>query len=91
MQELSRGKFIAIRIAKSFKKPNVAAYGYHGWHDWYLSSNLSSRNNLGIIWQKMLKLLVYSIKNIFVVILIDRLTYLLKIQKCQKKWRWKEI
>jgi glutamate-1-semialdehyde 2,1-aminomutase len=32
---------IAIRIAKSFqkKKPNIAACGYHGWHDWYLSSN----------------------------------------------------
>lgn len=39
---------IAIRIAKSFQKnkPNIAACGYHGWHDWYLSSNLSNRNNL---------------------------------------------
>ena len=39
---------IAIRIAKSYQKhkPNIAACGYHGWHDWYLSSNLSNRNNL---------------------------------------------
>jgi glutamate-1-semialdehyde aminotransferase len=33
---------IAIRIARAAsKKDNVAVCGYHGWHDWYLSVNLS--------------------------------------------------
>ncbi len=38
---------IAIRIARSFnKKHNIAICGYHGWHDWYLSTNLSSKDGL---------------------------------------------
>ena len=38
---------IAIRIARAFsKKDNVAICGYHGWHDWYLSANISSSKNL---------------------------------------------
>ena len=38
---------IAIRIARAFtKKDNVAICGYHGWHDWYLSANLTSKKNL---------------------------------------------
>ncbi len=38
---------IAIRIARAFnKKDNIAVCGYHGWHDWYLSLNLESPNNL---------------------------------------------
>ena len=28
------------------KKKNIAFCGYHGWHDWYLSANLKSKNNL---------------------------------------------
>ena len=33
---------IAIRIARSFSDKDVVAFsGYHGWHDWYLSANLS--------------------------------------------------
>jgi len=33
---------IAIRIARAAsQKDNVAVCGYHGWHDWYLSMNLS--------------------------------------------------
>ncbi len=33
---------IAIRIARAAsQKDNVAVCGYHGWHDWYLSINLS--------------------------------------------------
>ncbi len=36
-----------IRIARaSTKKQNIAFCGYHGWHDWYLSSNLNNKNNL---------------------------------------------
>ena len=38
---------VAIRIARSStKKKNVAFCGYHGWHDWYLSSNINSKKNL---------------------------------------------
>ena len=38
---------VAIRLARAFtKKDNIAICGYHGWHDWYLSSNLSNKKNL---------------------------------------------
>jgi len=38
---------IAVRIARAHtKKDFVAICGYHGWHDWYLSSNLNSDKNL---------------------------------------------
>ena len=40
---------IAIRIARAAAgKDNVAICGYHGWHDWYLSTNLNdtSEDNL---------------------------------------------
>ncbi len=38
---------IAIRIARSFTKKKLVLFcGYHGWHDWYLSSNLSNKKNL---------------------------------------------
>ena len=36
---------IAVRIARAFTgKDKIAICGYHGWHDWYLASNLSSKN-----------------------------------------------
>ena len=38
---------VAIRIARATSgKDNVAICGYHGWHDWYLASNLKDKNNL---------------------------------------------
>ncbi len=38
---------VAIRIARAASARNeVAICGYHGWHDWYLSTNLSSQSNL---------------------------------------------
>ncbi len=38
---------IAIRLARATsKKDNIAFCGYHGWHDWYLSSNLQNKKNL---------------------------------------------
>ena len=38
---------IAIRIARAaVGKDNVAVCGYHGWHDWYLSANHGSRDQL---------------------------------------------
>ena len=38
---------IAIRLARAYtKKDNIAVCGYHGWHDWYLSSNLANKNSL---------------------------------------------
>ena len=37
---------IAIRIARAASgKDNVAICGYHGWHDWYLSVNLSDKSD----------------------------------------------
>ena len=38
---------IAIRLARIYtKKDNIAVCGYHGWHDWYLSANISNKKNL---------------------------------------------
>ena len=38
---------IAIRIARAASgKDNVAICGYHGWHDWYLSANHNSGDDL---------------------------------------------
>ena len=38
---------IAIRIARAASnKKKIALCGYHGWHDWYLSGNLTNPNNL---------------------------------------------
>ena len=38
---------VAIRIARAYSnKDNVAICGYHGWHDWYLSTNINNKNNL---------------------------------------------
>lgn len=38
---------IAIRIARAASgRDGVAICGYHGWHDWYLSANLASGENL---------------------------------------------
>ena len=41
---------IALRISRCFsKKDAVAVCGYHGWHDWYLSTNLENSENLSKI------------------------------------------
>ena len=38
---------IAVRIARAFKgKDKILFCGYHGWHDWYLSANLSTDSAL---------------------------------------------
>lgn len=38
---------IAVRIARAATgKDIVAICGYHGWHDWYLATNLSNENGL---------------------------------------------
>ncbi len=38
---------VAIRIARAFShKQNIAFCGYHGWHDWYLATNMQKTNNL---------------------------------------------
>tara|TARA_B100000795_G_C22792378_1_gene437577 strand:+ start:412 stop:2448 length:2037 start_codon:yes stop_codon:yes gene_type:complete len=38
---------IAVRIARTYsKKEKIAFCGYHGWHDWYLATNLRKSNNL---------------------------------------------
>ena len=40
---------IAVRIARaSSGKDGIAICGYHGWHDWYLASNIGDNDNLAI-------------------------------------------
>jgi glutamate-1-semialdehyde aminotransferase len=41
---------IAIRVARAFSgRDEIAICGYHGWHDWYLSTNLENPKNLNYI------------------------------------------
>ncbi|WP_440055621.1 aminotransferase class III-fold pyridoxal phosphate-dependent enzyme [Pseudoalteromonas sp. T1lg65] len=38
---------VAVRIARAATgKDKIAFCGYHGWHDWYLSANISDTGNL---------------------------------------------
>jgi glutamate-1-semialdehyde 2,1-aminomutase len=38
---------ISIRIARAYAgRDKIAICGYHGWHDWYLSTNLNNDKNL---------------------------------------------
>ena len=38
---------VAIRIARAYtNKNNIAFCGYHGWHDWYLATNMNDSKNL---------------------------------------------
>ena len=38
---------VAIRIARAYSnKNNIAFCGYHGWHDWYLATNMNNSKNL---------------------------------------------
>lgn len=38
---------VAIRIARAATgKDKIAVCGYHGWHDWYISTNLSDKDGL---------------------------------------------
>ncbi len=38
---------IAVRIGRAATGRNKVAFcGYHGWHDWYISSNIASSTNL---------------------------------------------
>lgn len=38
---------VAVRIARSFAKKDIVLFsGYHGWHDWYLATNLADKKNL---------------------------------------------
>ncbi len=49
---------VAIRIARAASgKDNVAFCGYHGWHDWYLATNLKSKNKLNSHLIKNLEIL----------------------------------
>ena len=79
---------ISIRIARAYnkEKQNVAACGYHGWHDWYLSSNLSNKENLDYYISKNIKINGVNKKlrnTIFLFKYNDhkRLEYLLKYKK----------
>ena len=47
---------LAVRYARSITKSDeILVCGYHGWHDWYLASNLSSTNNLNSTFLEGLK------------------------------------
>ena len=38
---------LAVRIARAYTKKDIVLFcGYHGWHDWYLSANLSDKDAL---------------------------------------------
>ena len=38
---------VAIRIVRAFSGKDIVLFsGYHGWHDWYLSSNLENESSL---------------------------------------------
>lgn len=38
---------LAVRIARAYTKKDIVLFcGYHGWHDWYLSANLTDENAL---------------------------------------------
>ena len=38
---------LAIRIARAYAKRDMVAFcGYHGWHDWYLATNIINNENL---------------------------------------------
>ncbi|WP_372766429.1 aminotransferase class III-fold pyridoxal phosphate-dependent enzyme [Pseudoalteromonas sp.] len=38
---------LAIRIARAYAKKDIVAFcGYHGWHDWYLATNINDKGNL---------------------------------------------
>ena len=38
---------LAARIARAYTKKDIILFcGYHGWHDWYLSANISNKNAL---------------------------------------------
>lgn len=38
---------VAVRIARAYTGKDLVAFcGYHGWHDWYLSANLSEESAL---------------------------------------------
>ena len=38
---------IAVRIARTYSKKDIVIFsGYHGWHDWYIATNLKSKKNL---------------------------------------------
>ena len=38
---------VAIRLARSYtKREKILICGYHGWHDWYLATNINGEKNL---------------------------------------------
>ena len=55
---------IAIRIARAASgRDNIAFCGYHGWHDWYLSSNLESKKEKNLDQQLLRGLEVQGVPN----------------------------
>ena len=78
---------IAVRISRAASgKDNIAICGYHGWHDWYLSANLSNKKNLNNHLLKNLKPLGIpkQLKNLSVSFDFDNFDKLYKLSKAHK-------
>ena len=78
---------VAIRIARAASgRDKVAVCGYHGWHDWYLSSNISNKNNLDqhLMKQTPIQGVVKSLKNTVIPFEYNNFTQLEKIVKKHK-------
>ena len=89
---------IAIRIARAASgKDGVAVCGYHGWHDWYLSSNLQDKKNLDTHLIKSLQTdgVPKSLKNTVFPFQYNDFNALKKIvdekKLAQSKWKFIEI
>ena len=66
---------IAVRIARAASgRDNIAICGYHGWHDWYLSTNLNltKNNNLNISKLNGKKLSYNNYNDIYAALSISR-------------------
>ena len=46
IKKIINKKFTVILLDKKKKKHKIIFSGYHGWHDWYISANLSNSKNL---------------------------------------------
>ena len=52
--------WLQLELLEHLKKIDIAFCGYHGWHDWYLATNMSNKKNLDKQLLPGLKLEVYQ-------------------------------
>ena len=91
---------VAVKIARAFtKKEKVAICGYHGWHDWYLSTNLDNNQNLdnhllpGLQAQGVPRGLIGTTLPLITTTLssLKKLLKKIKIKLLQLKWKFLEM